>query len=50
MEREKKVQVSVRLPEPLARKLKAACALKGISIQECLESLAQEFVEKEKPE
>jgi predicted DNA binding CopG/RHH family protein len=50
MEQEKRVQISVRLPESLARKFKAACALKGISIQDYLEQVARELVDKEKPE
>ena len=50
MEGEKKVQISVRLPESLARRFKAACALKGISIQDYIEQIALELVENTKPE
>jgi len=50
MEQEKKVQISVRLPEHLARRFKAACVLRGVSIQDYLEQVAKELVEKEKPE
>ena len=49
MEEEKKIQISVRLPESLARKFKAACALRGISIQGYLEQIAIELVKNTNP-
>jgi hypothetical protein len=50
MIQERKVQVSVRLPESFAREFRAACVLKGLSIQEVLEKAAREFMEKNSPE
>ena len=47
---EKKIQLSVRLPEGLARRFKAACALEGQSVQEFFEKAAKEFADKKIPE
>jgi metal-responsive CopG/Arc/MetJ family transcriptional regulator len=50
MEQEKRVQISVRLPESFAREFKSLCVLNGVSIQEVLEDAAKEYVRKKKPE
>ncbi len=50
MNEEKRVQIAVRLPEPIARKFKASCALRGVSIQEFIEQAARDLIEKEMPE
>lgn len=50
MDEEKRVQISVRLPESFAREFRALCVLDGITIQEVLEQAAREFVRKREPE
>lgn len=48
MDEEKRVQISVRLPESFAREFRALCVLDRITIQEVLEQAARKFVEQGK--
>jgi hypothetical protein len=50
MNQERKVQLSVRLPESFAREFRSLCVLHGLSVQEVLEEAAREFVRNKNPE
>lgn len=51
MEEEKRVQISVRLPERFAKEFKARCILDGVTVQDVLERAAFEYMKgKKKPE
>lgn len=47
---EKRVVLTVRLPEGLARRFRAALALDGRKTQEFFETLAREYANKKMPE
>ena len=49
MEKEKLSSIPVRLPESLARRFKASCALDGISAQEFLEKAVREYTDNNMP-
>ena len=46
----KRIAITVRLPEKLARRFKAALALEGKKAQDVLEGTAREFTDKIIPE
>ncbi len=47
---EKKVATTLRLPQSLARQLKAKCALEGRTIQEVLTEAVIDYISEEKSE
>jgi hypothetical protein len=50
MNRDKSIQVSCRITNEQAKKLKIACAVKETTIQAVLEKAITEFIEEKKPE
>jgi len=49
MSEEKLVRFTVSMPEPLRTKLKAKCVLKGVTMNDTIVKLVEEWTEEESP-